>query len=102
MITGQNISIVSSFPPGTTTDPVKKIGGNPGYWPGNSDRHRRYRRLRGGDRIKKIRKSQEVIRRVDCAILLIAGNQFGDYEVRLIEQFKRYDVPTSLPTTKAI
>jgi len=30
---------------------------------------------------------------VDCALLLIAGNQFGDYEVRLIEQFKKYEVP---------
>jgi [FeFe] hydrogenase H-cluster maturation GTPase HydF len=41
---------------------------------------------------KRIQKSQEVIRRVDCAILLIAGNQFGDYEVQLIDQFKKNEV----------
>lgn len=91
MLTGQNISIVSGIP-GTTTDPVKKsveifdIG--PAILVDTA----------GIDDLgeigdKKIRKSQEVIRKVDCAILLIAGNQFGDYEVQLIEQFGKNDVP---------
>ncbi|MDD2245991.1 MAG: [FeFe] hydrogenase H-cluster maturation GTPase HydF [Proteiniphilum sp.] len=99
MITGQNISIVSSFP-GTTTDPVKKSVEILDIGPailidtaGIDDL--------GEIGSKKIRKSQEVIRRVDCAILLIAGNQFGDYEVRLIEQFKRYDVPYLIAHNKS-
>ena len=91
MITGQEISIVSDFP-GTTTDPVKKSVEIFDIGPailidtaGIDDL--------GEIGPKKIQKSQEVIQRVDCAILLIAGNQFGDYEVRLIEQFKKYEVP---------
>ncbi|WP_349678664.1 MULTISPECIES: [FeFe] hydrogenase H-cluster maturation GTPase HydF, partial [unclassified Proteiniphilum] len=99
MITGQDISIVSSFP-GTTTDPVKKSVEILDIGPailidtaGIDDL--------GEIGSKKIRKSQEVIRRVDCAILLIAGNQFGDYEVRLIEQFKRYDVPYLIAHNKS-
>lgn len=91
MITGQDISIVSDFP-GTTTDPVKKSVEIFDIGPailidtaGIDDL--------GEIGIKKIQRSQEVIQRVDCAILLIAGNQFGDYEVRLIEQFKKQEVP---------
>lgn len=91
MLTGQDISIVSNFP-GTTTDPVKKSVEIFDIGPvilidtaGIDDL--------GEIGNKKIRKSQEVIRKVDCAILLIAGNQFGDYEVQLIEQFKKNEVP---------
>jgi len=91
MLTGQETSIVSSFP-GTTTDPVKKSVEILGIGPailidtaGIDDL--------GEIGSQKVMKSQEVIRQVDCALLLIAGNQFGDYEVRLIEQFKKYEVP---------
>lgn len=91
MITGQDISIVSNFP-GTTTDPVKKAVELLDIGPailidtaGIDDP--------GEIGNKKIQKSREVIRQVDCAILLIAGNQFGDYEMRLIDQFKKNDVP---------
>ena len=91
MLTGQDISIVSNFP-GTTTDPVKKSVEIFNIGPavlidtaGIDDL--------GEIGNKKIRKSREVILKVDCAILLIAGNQFGDYEVQLIEQFKKNDVP---------
>lgn len=91
MLTGQNISIVSNFP-GTTTDPVKKSVEIFDVGPailidtaGIDDL--------GEIGEKKIQKSQEVIRKVDCAILLIAGNQFGDYEVQLIDQFKKNEVP---------
>lgn len=91
MLTGQDISIVSNFP-GTTTDPVKKSVEIFDIGPailidtaGIDDL--------GEIGEKKIQKSQEVIRKVDCAILLIAGNQFGDYEVQLIDQFKKNDVP---------
>lgn len=91
MLTGQDISIVSNFP-GTTTDPVKKSVEIFDIGPailidtaGIDDL--------GEIGAKRTRKSQEVIRRVDCAILLIAGNQFGDYEVGLIDQLKKNEVP---------
>lgn len=99
MITGQNISIVSGIP-GTTTDPVKKSVEIFDVGPailidtaGIDDL--------GEIGSKKIQKSQEVIRRVDCAILLIAGNQFGDYEIRLIEQFQKNDVPYLIAHNKS-
>ena len=91
MLTGQEISIVSHLP-GTTTDPVKKSVEIFGIGPvilidtaGIDDL--------GEIGSKRIKKSQEVIGRVDCALLLIAGNQFGDYEVRLIHQFEAEEVP---------
>jgi hydrogenase maturation GTPase HydF len=91
MLTGQDISIVSDYP-GTTTDPVKKSVEIFDIGPailidtaGIDDL--------GEIGSKKIERSQEVIRRVDCALLLIAGNQFGDYEMRLIQQFTELDVP---------
>jgi [FeFe] hydrogenase H-cluster maturation GTPase HydF len=90
MLTGQDISIVSHFA-GTTTDPVKKSVEIFDIGPailidtaGIDDL--------GEIGDKRIQKSQDVIRRVDCAILLIAGNQFGDYEVQLIDQFKKNEV----------
>lgn len=91
MLTGQEISIVS-HQPGTTTDPVKKsveiIDIGPAILidtAGIDDL--------GELGTQRIKKSQEAISRVDCAILLIAGNQFGDYEVRLISQFEEQEVP---------
>lgn len=91
MLTGQEISIVSHLP-GTTTDPVKKSVEIFGIGPvvlidtaGIDDL--------GEIGNKRIKKAQEVISRVDCSILLIAGNQFGDCEVRLIHQFEIEEVP---------
>jgi len=90
-LTGQDISIVSQLP-GTTTDPVKKSLEIPGIGPivlidtaGIDDL--------GELGSQRIRRSQEVISKVDCALLLIAGNQFGEYEVQLINQFVVMDVP---------
>lgn len=90
-LTGQDISIVSPLP-GTTTDPVKKSLEIPGIGPvvlidtaGIDDL--------GELGSQRIRRSQEVISKVDCALLLIAGNQFGEYEVQLINQFAAMDVP---------
>ncbi|NLX65971.1 MAG: [FeFe] hydrogenase H-cluster maturation GTPase HydF [Bacteroidales bacterium] len=91
MLTGQDSSIIENFTK-TTTDPVKKMVEIFNIGPvvlvdtaGIDDL--------GEIGNKKIQKSQEVILKVDCAILLIAGNQFGDYEVQLIEQFKKNEVP---------
>lgn len=91
MLTGQDISTMANFP-GAVADPVKKsveifeIGPAILIDTAGIDDLGEI-----GD--KKIQKSQEVIRRVDCAILLTAGNQFGDYEVQLIKQFKKNEVP---------
>lgn len=91
MLTGEEVSIVSHLA-GTTTDPVKKsveiLDIGPTILIDTA----------GIDDLseigsKKIKKSQEVISRVDCAILLIAGNQFGNYEIRLIEQFVEQETP---------
>ncbi len=99
MITGQEISLVSRFP-GTTTDPVKKTVEITDIGPailidtaGMDDL--------GEIGSMKIQRSKEVIRRVDCAILLISGNQFGDYEVRLIEQFNKNEVPYLIAHNKS-
>ena len=91
MLTGQEISIVSHLP-GTTTDPVKKSVEIFGIGPavlidtaGMDDL--------GEIGSKRIKKAREVISRVDCAILVITGNQFGDEEVGLIHQFEAEEVP---------
>ncbi|MDD2930531.1 MAG: [FeFe] hydrogenase H-cluster maturation GTPase HydF [Fermentimonas sp.] len=91
MLTGQDISIVSSRH-GTTTDPVNKTVEILDIGPATLIDTAGIDDL-GEIGHKKIIKSLEVIKRVDSAILLIAGNQFGDYEVRLIDQFKELDVP---------
>ena len=90
-LTRQEVSLVSSMP-GTTTDPVKKSLEIPGIGAvvlidtaGIDDL--------GELGSQRIRRSQEVISKVDCALLLIAGNQFGEYEVQLIAQFKELNVP---------
>lgn len=91
MLTGQSVSIVSHLM-GTTTDPVKKTVEIMGVGPATLIDTAGIDDL-GEIGFLKIKKSKEVIRKVDCAILMIAGNQFGDYEVSLIEQFKELDVP---------
>lgn len=97
-LTGQEISIVSPLP-GTTTDPVKKSLEIPGIGPvmlvdtaGIDDL--------GELGTQRIRRSQEVISTVDCALLLIAGNQFGEYEVQLIGLFREMDLPYLILHTK--
>ena len=91
LLTGQDTAIVSDEP-GTTTDPVNKSVEIFGIGPaiivdtaGIDDV--------GALGKKRIRKSFEAIKKVDCAILLIAGNQFGSYELELIHEFSRLGVP---------
>jgi [FeFe] hydrogenase H-cluster maturation GTPase HydF len=90
-LVGQDVAIVSNFA-GTTTDPVKKSVEIFGVGPaiivdtaGIDDT--------GELGSKRIEKTLEVIKTIDCAILLIAGNMFGSYESDLIDEFRRYDVP---------
>lgn len=90
-LVGQDIAIISSHP-GTTTDPVKKSVEIFGVGPvvvvdtaGIDD---------SGDLgIKRIEKTMAVIKTIDCAMLLIADNIFGEFEKQLISEFNEYDVP---------
>jgi len=91
VLTGQEIAIVSDVP-GTTTDPVKKSIEIDGIGPailvdtaGMDDD--------GILGTKRIAKSKEVIRMIDLAILVIAGNRFDLVEKQLIEEFIGLDVP---------
>ena len=90
-ITGSEVAIVSDMP-GTTTDPVRKSMEIFGIGPvvlidtaGLDDVG-----LLGD---KRIAKSLEVIKQIDCAILLIADNIFGEFEEMILERFKKWNLP---------
>ena len=91
LLTSQETAIVSDIP-GTTTDPVKKSVEILGIGPvvlvdtaGIDDAGELGR--------KRVNKSLEAIKKVDCAVLLIAGNQFGQYELDLIRYFEKFSTP---------
>ena len=91
LLTGQDIAIVSDRP-GTTTDPVSKSVEIFGIGPvvlidtaGIDDA--------GELGEKRIKKSKEAIKKVDCAILVIAENTFDNFELDLIKLFDEYAVP---------
>lgn len=91
VLTGHEVAIVSELA-GTTTDPVKKSIEIFGIGPaiiidtaGIDDTGEL-----GG---KRIQKSIEVIKQVDCGILMIAENCFGEFEINLIEKFNKFEVP---------
>lgn len=91
LLTGQNTAIVSDIP-GTTTDTVNKSVEIFGIGPaviidtaGIDDS--------GELGKKRVNKSKEAIKKVDCAILLIFGNQFGEYELELIRHFNLHETP---------
>jgi [FeFe] hydrogenase H-cluster maturation GTPase HydF len=90
-LAGQNIAIVSDTP-GTTTDPVKKSFEITGFGPvilvdtaGIDDE--------GQLGSQRVEKSLDVIKIIDAAVIVISENQFGDFELQLIEEFKKYDCP---------
>ena len=90
-LTGQDIAIVSDKP-GTTTDPVSKSVEIFGIGPvilidtaGIDDA--------GELGEKRIKKSLEVVKKVDYAILLISENLFTDFEQNLINQFNEFEIP---------
>jgi len=90
-LAGQEIAIVSDIA-GTTTDPVKKSFEISGFGPvilidtaGIDDE--------GDLGTKRINKTYEIIKIIDLAILVVANNNFGDFEKRLIDKFKYYDTP---------
>jgi [FeFe] hydrogenase H-cluster maturation GTPase HydF len=90
-ITGQEIAIVSDVA-GTTTDPVKKAMEMPGIGPvviidtaGIDDT--------GGLGEKRMARARAILATVDLALLIIAGNTFGTFELELIDGFEEYNIP---------
>jgi [FeFe] hydrogenase H-cluster maturation GTPase HydF len=88
---GQEIAIVSEIP-GTTTDPVKKSIELDGIGPvimidtaGIDD---------SGDLgMKRVRKTKDVLKIIDMAILVLSGNTFDEIEGNLIRDFRANDLP---------
>ena len=98
-LTGQPIAIVSDQA-GTTTDPVKKSIEIFGIGPvilidtaGIDDTSELG--------MKRVEKTYQTLKEIDCAILVIADNQFGNPEEQLIEQFQRFAVPFVIVHNKA-
>ncbi len=91
LLTGQNIAIVSDTA-GTTTDPVKKSLEIFGIGPcvlidtaGIDDV--------GTLGQQRVEKTLKVLEEIDCAILVITENNFGDPEKQLIARMKERAVP---------
>ncbi|MDP4240048.1 MAG: GTP-binding protein, partial [Bacteroidota bacterium] len=98
-LTGVDVAIVSDVP-GTTTDPVKKSMEIFGIGPsiiidtaGIDDQ--------GELGEKRIAKTLDVIKQIDCAILLIANNTFGEFEEMLIQKFDKHKVAYLIVNNKA-
>lgn len=90
-LTGQPLSIVSDHA-GTTTDPVRKAVEIFGIGPvvlidtaGIDDMSELGK--------QRVEKTYQTIKEIDCAILVIARNVFGEPERKLIEEFKRHETP---------
>jgi [FeFe] hydrogenase H-cluster maturation GTPase HydF len=90
-LAGQEVAIVSDVA-GTTTDPVSKnmeIGGLGAVvlidTAGIDDE--------GMLGEKRIARSREVIKTIDLALLLITENTIGEFELGLVEEFNKLDVP---------
>jgi len=90
-LVGQDIAIVSDHA-GTTTDPVKKSIEIFGIGPaiiidtaGIDDT--------GELGAKRIDKTMEALKLVDCAVLMISENQFDTFEIDLIAAFKDWNIP---------
>lgn len=90
-ITASEVAIVSDIA-GTTTDPVKKSMEIFGIGPaiivdtaGIDDS--------GTLGEKRIEKSLQTIKNMDCAILVLSDNMFDDFEIKLIKEFNNYDIP---------
>lgn len=91
LIVNQEVAIVSTEP-GTTTDPVKKSIEIFGIGPaiivdtaGIDDT--------GELGEKRVKKTYDALKTIDCAIVVIAQNEFGFYEKELIKQLRDYSVP---------
>ena len=90
-LTGQSIAIVSEHA-GTTTDPVKKSIEIFGIGPvilidtaGIDDTTELGK--------QRVEKTYQTLKEIDCAVLVLADNQFGEPETKIIEQFNEFAVP---------
>ena len=90
-LTGQPMAIVSDQA-GTTTDPVRKAIEIFGIGPvvlidtaGIDDMSELGK--------QRVEKTYQTIKEIDCAILVIAGNVFGEPEKKLIDEFKKHETP---------
>jgi len=90
-LAGQDVAIVSTQP-GTTTDPVRKsveiFGIGPAILVDTA----------GIDDVGelgelRIRKTLQVIKSIDLAIIVITNNELWNFENELISQFNKFDVP---------
>jgi [FeFe] hydrogenase H-cluster maturation GTPase HydF len=98
-LAGQDIAIVSEHA-GTTTDPVKKSFEITGFGPvilvdtaGIDD---------SGDLgQKRIDRTLRTLDIVDLAILVVAGNQWGDFEEDLVRRFTEQDIPYIIVHSKS-
>jgi [FeFe] hydrogenase H-cluster maturation GTPase HydF len=98
-LTGSDIAIVSELA-GTTTDPVRKSMEIFGIGPvvlidtaGIDDV--------GMLGEKRTAKTLEVIKQIDCAILLISNNIFGEFEENLMVRFKEWSLPCLIVHNKS-
>ncbi|MGW8315733.1 MAG: [FeFe] hydrogenase H-cluster maturation GTPase HydF [Bacteroidales bacterium] len=90
-LAGQEVAIVSEEP-GTTTDPVKKSIEIPGIGPvviidtaGSDDS--------GSLGSKRVKKTREVIRWIDMALMLLSENRFGEEENTLLQELEKWEIP---------
>ena len=99
LLTGQDIAIVSDTAD-TTTDPVKKsieiFGVGPCVLVDTA----------GIDDVgdlgqQRVEKTMKALEEIDCAILVITGNQFGEPEQQLVNRMKELAVPFFVVHNKA-
>ncbi len=90
-LTGQKMAIVSEQA-GTTTDPVKKSIEIFGIGPvilidtaGIDDMSELGK--------QRVEKTYQTLKEIDCAILVIAGEEFGEPEKAIIREFKKHEIP---------
>ena len=98
-LTGQEIAIVSEVP-GTTTDPVKKSMEIFGIGPvvlidtaGIDDENELGK--------KRVEKTENVLKQIDLAILVLANYAFGEYEQQLITKLYALDTPFIIVNNKS-
>lgn len=98
-LAGQEVAIVSDIA-GTTTDPVKKSIEIPGIGAavmvdtaGMDDF--------GELGKKRVGKTRSTIKKIDLGILLITEHKFEKEEIKLIEEFKQWEVPFIIVENKA-
>ncbi|HEX2920225.1 MAG TPA: [FeFe] hydrogenase H-cluster maturation GTPase HydF [Bacteroidales bacterium] len=90
-LAGQDIAIVSETA-GTTTDPVKKTFEITGFGPvvlvdtaGIDDK--------GDIGIKRVERTIRTLETVDLSLLVVVDNVWGEYELDLVKEFKKRDIP---------